>query len=108
MSQDQERLVPLISEFADDAEMAELIELFVAEMPERICSLRSAFEQAATEDLQRLAHQLKGAAPGYGYPAIGVAAADLEEAAKQARALDDLRAELDELLNLCRRASLAD
>jgi HPt (histidine-containing phosphotransfer) domain-containing protein len=108
MGTDQDRLEPLISEFADDEEMMELIELFVAEMPGRVAALQSAFQQSAREDLQRLAHQLKGAAPGYGYPAIGDAAAELEDAAKGQAALEDLSQQLEELVNLCHRAAQTD
>ncbi len=107
MSVDPENNVPLPSEYADDADMAELIELFVAEMPLRVEALCEAFSESSLEALQRLAHQLKGAAPGYGYPSIGAAAADLECATQRGSELDELRLQLDELINLCNRAGMS-
>lgn len=106
MSQHEGELLPLISEFADDQEMIELIELFVAEMPARVRALESAFSDTAFGDLQRLAHQLRGAAPCYGFPAIGAAAAEVERAAQRDAGLEEMRAQLDELIILCQRAGL--
>ena len=59
---------PIFSEYANDADMAELVEGFVAELPKRIEAISSAVSQSRGTDLKRLAHQLRGAAPGYGFP----------------------------------------
>ena len=98
---------PLRSEFADDPEMMELVREFVQELPERIESLQSAWREANTELVCRVAHQLKGASAGYGFAPVGDAAAKLEKAVKTVD--DDLTAvkrEFDELLAICNRASL--
>ena len=107
MNHDQPGGTPLLSEFADDPEMVELVELFVAEMPMKVTSLRKAFDEQSLTDLTRLAHQLKGAAAGYGFPTIGEVASELEGAAKATEDVSRLRAQLDELLDLCNRASMA-
>lgn len=97
---------PLRSTFADDPEMRELIELFVQEMPARIRALEASWDERRTADLQRLAHQLKGASAGYGFHPIGAAAARLEEPLKRGEAdIDRLREEFRELVELCSRAS---
>ena len=51
-----------------------------------------------------LAHKLKGAAGGYGFPSISAAAATLEDSARAAEALDKLELEAHALVELCRRA----
>ncbi|HEU5057252.1 MAG TPA: ATP-binding protein [Kofleriaceae bacterium] len=71
---------PLTSDLADDEEMLALVEQFVATMPERIGALEAASASGDRSCLARLAHQLKGAAGGYGFPRISAAAAALEAA----------------------------
>jgi HPt (histidine-containing phosphotransfer) domain-containing protein len=61
-----------------DPEMAGLVAAFVAELPDRMDAIESAWRQGRTEDLRRLAHQLKGASAGYGFPDLGHDAAALE------------------------------
>lgn len=102
---------PLVSQFAGDPEMAELVRLFVSELPERLEALTAAWSQRRIADVTRMAHQLKGACGGYGFPTIGQAAANLESrlrtlGASQAEgALESLKAEFGKLLELCSRAS---
>jgi HPt (histidine-containing phosphotransfer) domain-containing protein len=105
MNQQDQNANPLLSEFSDDQEMGELIELFVAEMPVKIEALMKAFETGATDDLTRLAHQLKGAAAGYGFPTIGAAAADLEQTSREIDDIQRVKNELDGLINECNRAT---
>ena len=97
---------PLISQYADDPDMLELIEMFVSDLPERVLALKDAI---AAEDIERvggLAHQLKGAGGGYGYPAITESALKLETMAKGGTDdLDAVRNNIEELVNLCNRAS---
>ena len=99
---------PIVSEFAADPDMRELVEFFVSALPERVEALNAAFQEKRLRDLQRLAHQMKGAAGGYGFPTVGTAAATLEATLKDSEdpALDRLKAELDALTNLCARASI--
>lgn len=89
----------------NDPEDAELIEYFLSELPEKVTAINSAVTDADLGQLGRIAHQLKGAAPGFGFPAIGSAAAELEG---RIRDLDDsivnvktVHAEIESLLSLC-------
>jgi len=66
---------PVRSEFADDPDMAGIIALFVSELPSRIAAMQSALSTGDFAQLRVLAHQLKGAAGGYGFPKLGEAAA---------------------------------
>ena len=98
---------PLLSEFADERDMVEIIELFVGELPERVRTLTQCLEEQRMEDLTMLAHQLKGAGGGYGFPTLGMAAAHLERELKKDQVDPDaIRHLLDELVDLCNRASM--
>ncbi len=68
------------SELADDNDIRELIEEFVGELPARYAQMRALTSLSDRESLRAMAHQLKGAGGGYGYPAITQAAAHLERA----------------------------
>lgn len=82
---------------------AALISYFVSELPKRIQTLREATDARDLENIQRIAHQLKGAAPSFGFPAIGSAARDLENATHAATvgSIDLLSTEINALINLC-------
>jgi HPt (histidine-containing phosphotransfer) domain-containing protein len=97
---------PIISTFAADPEMRDLLEFFVGALPERVGAMESALAEARLRDLQRLAHQIKGAAGGYGYPILGQAAAALEGSlkAKEQPPIEKIQREVGELISLCQRA----
>jgi len=83
-----------------DADMAELIELFVQEMPDRLTVLEQSLEQENWSELARFAHQLKGAGGSYGYPQLTPVAARLEQLAKQRQQQQAVpRAQLEAALN---------
>lgn len=96
----------IVSDFATDPDMRELVDFFVSALPERIGALRAALAEKRMRDLERLAHQMKGAAGGYGFPALGSAAAALEGTLKEAESpeLERVQRELAVLVNLCDRA----
>ena len=73
----------MLSEFADDPDMHPLLAEFVGELPERMSQMNVLAAAGEHAELGRLAHQLKGAGGGYGYPAITEAAAELECAARE-------------------------
>jgi HPt (histidine-containing phosphotransfer) domain-containing protein len=58
---------PLRSSLAGDPDMAELVDMFLEELPQRLTVLTTAVDAGDIETLRRLAHQLKGAAGGYGF-----------------------------------------
>lgn len=96
----------LQSEFVSDTEMHELIRMFVDEMPQRIDEFRAAWERADGALVRRLAHQMKGAAPGYGFTPVGEQARALESGLKMSGDhLADLQREFDELIEMCRRVA---
>ncbi len=84
--------------------MAELLEHFLRELPQRVESVSRAWESRELSTLKRLAHQLKGSCAGYGYPTIGNAAASVESGLAADAPLERVAADVDELVALCRRA----
>ncbi len=71
---------PITSEFANDPDMSELVDLFLHELPARVRAASEAWISADFVTVQRLAHQLRGSSAGYGFPLLGVAAGRVEDA----------------------------
>lgn len=61
-------------------QFAALVERFIAELPRRVSAIRDEVDAQRREEAARLAHQLRGAGGGYGFPDVSAAAAMLEEA----------------------------
>jgi histidine phosphotransfer protein HptB len=100
----------LYSTLAADADLADLVELFVSEMPQRIEQLLNCFQQPSWEQLGRTAHQLKGAAGSYGFHDLTPFAANLEAAVRGKASLEQVEQSLNELVLMCRsvRAGLPE
>jgi len=96
---------PIYSRLGTDPNLAEIVEMFVEEMPDRIARLLDLYESADWEELRRMAHQLKGAAGSYGFDPISPCAARLETAVREEAPEDQIRAAVDELVGMCRRAT---
>ena len=98
-------LEPLKSEFAGDEEMMELVEFFVSDLREKIEAINEAWQSEDGTRLRRLAHQLKGAGGGYGFPTITEAAGDLEhDLIDNQMRLSAVNEKVEALILLCRRA----
>ncbi len=90
---------------ADDIDLVELIDEFVAGLGVDKESIRKVLECGDYEGLRRLAHQMKGAGESYGYPMLTEAATVLEEAAK-ARDVEGCTTALDKFEILCQTTGL--
>jgi HPt (histidine-containing phosphotransfer) domain-containing protein len=104
MSESQGDTGDLVSELADDADMVELVEMFVGELSEKVANMAKSLEDQDFDTLSRLAHQLKGSGGGYGFPAITEAAKALERNAKGVQDIEALAAQVEALASLCDRA----
>ena len=93
---------PLVSALATDVGIAHLLDGFVRRLPERLGAMERALGTRDLEVLADLAHQLKGAASGYGFPAITEAASELEAVAA---ARGEVERALAALADVCRRAA---
>jgi len=96
----------LLSELVEDPDMAELIGQFLADLPGRVDAIGVALDDNDRLRTAALAHRLKGAAGGYGYPTISEAARTLELSVRQAHDMVENRAPLL-LLRACAAAAVA-
>jgi CheY-like chemotaxis protein/HPt (histidine-containing phosphotransfer) domain-containing protein len=71
---------PLRSQFAEDPELAGILDQFIERLPQTISSMAEALANNEIEGLRGLAHQLKGVGAGYGYPRLTELAGALEDA----------------------------
>ena len=94
----------LYSSLVDDPDMVELVDLFVDELPDRVQALVDRLQASDHHGLWRTAHQLSGAAGSYGFHEITVRAASLEGAVRDGRPEQEIAAEVNSLVELCRRA----
>jgi HPt (histidine-containing phosphotransfer) domain-containing protein len=74
---------PIRSIYESDPDMMDLVRSFASEAPNRAQLVDDLLSQGELEELQRLAHQLKGAGGGYGFQLVTDVAARLEEALKE-------------------------
>ena len=100
----QASIEPLISDFVDDPDMLEIIELFVDGLNDRIASILTAFKDRNFTTVSGIAHQLKGASGGYGYPSLSELAFDVEQLAKQNAEDAQIEDALTLLVDRCRGA----
>lgn len=104
MSIARSKLPPMVSELAGDAELADILEIFVAELPSRIRSVEEALNAADYATIGRMAHQLKGSAGGYGFPVISEVAGILEKHAAASTDVAAITEQVRRLADLCASA----
>jgi len=68
----------LVSELADDPDLAGVVRVFAVALPDRAAALAAAVRAVDDVEVLRLAHQLKGAAGSYGFPIVSTLARTLE------------------------------
>ena len=93
----------IYSEFGGDPDMADLVELYVDEMPEKVTTIQELAAAKDWDSIRRIAHQLKGSAGGYGFQPITEGAFRVEHAVKEDGSEEDILEALDELLDMCNR-----
>lgn len=100
---------PILSTYASDPDMLDLIQLFVDEIPDRVRTIQEFWERRDLAELKRIAHQIKGASGGYGFPTVGEAAGVLEHQLTSTPTpdLSAVSRQVDELIDLCARIRVA-
>jgi len=93
----------IISQFADDPDLRDVIDEFVSGLDEHVLSIRHGLNHGDHVLVRRLAHQLKGAGGSYGYQALTEAAKRLEDAAS-VEDIEDAALALGELAAVCKAA----
>lgn len=91
------------SRLGADPELADIVEMFVQELPKRLDAMRHHLENADWEGLRQLAHQMKGAAGSYGFDVVSPVAGKIESAVRDGEPEDHIRAAVSELTDLCGR-----
>jgi HPt (histidine-containing phosphotransfer) domain-containing protein len=81
---------------------SEAVAGFVSRLPARVHTLLSQLAAGDDEELQRTAHQLKGAGAGFGFPQITRLAAIAEDALKQQAARPQVVAAINDLVDCIR------
>ena len=90
---------PLYSSLGSDPDLAEIVEMFVEEMPDRVAMLLEQLDSSDWEGLRRTAHQLKGAAGSFGFDPISPCAARLETTLADSEPEEQIRKAVDELVD---------
>jgi CheY-like chemotaxis protein len=96
---------PLCSSLANDARVAKVLDRFVSRLPERVNQIRALLDGRDLENLRKAVHNLKGAGSGYGFVPLSEQSARAEDALRAQQSLDQIRREVDTLLQLIRRVS---
>ena len=91
------------SRLAADPDLREIVDLFVDEMPDRVAALLEQLNAGDWKNLQRTAHQLKGAAGSYGFDAISPCAGKVEAALRDGEPEEHIRKAVERLIDLCNR-----
>jgi HPt (histidine-containing phosphotransfer) domain-containing protein len=91
----------LLSEFHSDPEMSDLVGIFIDSLGERLLQIESAVEHHDFDALERMTHQIAGAAGGYGFPSITVSARKVENMIRNNKKVDSILAAADSLSKLC-------
>lgn len=94
---------PVYSDLAGDEDLGELVTMFVEEMPDKIENIFSLANAKDWDELQRAAHQLKGAAGSYGFHAVTPVAAALEASCNNFQTEEEVLEKLKDFISLANR-----
>jgi len=92
------------SQLAEDPGLTEIIELFVAELSDRVNAMRQAMIAGDLPLVGRLAHQLKGAGGSHGFPHLSTLAREVERAARELQSRSETAAAIERLAAGCSQA----
>jgi HPt (histidine-containing phosphotransfer) domain-containing protein len=93
---------PVHSSYATDPDMLEIVREFALELPGRADTLDRLLADGRHAELAVLAHQLKGAGAGYGYPQVSELAGALERALCERLGPEEVERRAQELAKLLR------
>ncbi len=93
----------IYSSYADDPDFKDLLDEFVARIPERVMSMRAMILQQDSPHLITIVHQLRGACGSYGFHQLTQQAEVLESLLQASDLNDDLKTQLESFLESCGR-----
>ena len=108
MTPHSDATAPLYSSLASDPDLADIVEMFVEEMPDRISAILTQCEAGEWEMLRRTAHQIKGAAGSYGFESVSPVAGRLEDTIRAGEPEDRIRQAVASLVDLCQSCRAGD
>jgi signal transduction histidine kinase/DNA-binding NarL/FixJ family response regulator len=91
---------PAIAPAQADPAIAKLTTAFIGRLPERVMKIQTLLEEQDLGHLQDAIHQIRGAAGGYGFPAITEVAARAEQKIRDGEAFEAIRIEVESLVSL--------
>lgn len=94
---------PLVSAFACDPDLGDIVALYVSEMPDRIETLRGRVAARDWAGVADFAHQLKGSAGSHGFHQLTPLVSALERAARELRDDAQIVRTFDTLAAICQR-----
>jgi HPt (histidine-containing phosphotransfer) domain-containing protein len=102
MSLSASEAAPIYSALGADPDLADLVDLFVEEIPGRVRAMEEALRELDWDLLRTLTHQMSGAGGSYGFPGLTPCARNLENAAGAQNELA-ASAALEAFATVCRR-----
>ena len=93
------------SELHDDPIVGPIVGQFVRNLPMRVAALRAALHQSDWREVLTLAHQLAGSSGSYGFPKMGMVAAEIEVQAKDQVSPLVLAESIERFSSLCDAAA---
>lgn len=97
--------ISLRSGFTDDVDLAELIDLFLTDLPELVHDMEQAIAAQDHVQLTHLATQVNGAARGYGFGPLADASANVVTLMEDQPPLARTQESLAKLITLMQRAT---
>jgi HPt (histidine-containing phosphotransfer) domain-containing protein len=88
----------------DDPDLEDIVEMFVQELPGRVAVLLSQLNASDWQGLRGTTHQLKGTAGSYGFEPLSRGAARAECALRNGEPEEQIRAAVNDLIDLCGHA----
>ncbi len=92
---------PHRSPFLQDPALRQLVGKFVKNLPTRVAALQAAQRNSDWNELANQAHQMAGAAGGYGFPELGNVAARIEAQAREPSNPRGLASSISAFASLC-------
>ena len=90
------------SALADEPGLAEILPVFLAELPLQVRRLLNLIQRRDAKELRRLIHQIKGCGGGYGFQSLTDLARDIECQLMSNAPIENIATKVEELVQTMR------